>query len=323
MDTRSGSKKSKPEGGYSEAELEILSVKLAEQQAQLQKQQSQLQEQSRALQMQREEFERERNESLQSISMERDRIREREAETRQTREAEEAFKTEIAREINRLRQEIDDARRAGPSRNLTALRELDDMRQEDPPRALLANRNQNQINQFEDPVGISPIPKVSFREATESVPVFDGYNISLSQFVRACRRAKEIVPAFSERNLTKLLINKLRGRAYYAVEDEPCETITQLIDLLTTAFGSSKTVDQYRGELSTVYKKPTEHMLDYISRIKELRSAILDTERREKGTVSNSLLKEIDKLTAKSFRDGLPLEYRLQMPLDEIGRAHV
>jgi len=37
-------------------------------------------------------------------------------------------------------------------------------------------------------------PKVSFREATESVPYFDGYDIPLAQFVRACRRAEEIVP---------------------------------------------------------------------------------------------------------------------------------
>lgn len=156
-------------------------------------------------------------------------------------------------------------------------------------------------------------PKVSFREATESVPHYDGYNITLAQFIRACRRAKEIVPPSSERNLTKLLINKLRGRAYYAVEDEPCESITQLIDLLNSAFGSPKTIDQYRGELSTIYLKPQEHILDYISRVKDLRSAILDAERREVGYVGKKVEIEIDGLTTRSFCDGLPLEYRLQM----------
>jgi len=159
----------------------------------------------------------------------------------------------------------------------------------------------------------SELPKVSFREATDSVPSFDGYNVSLSQFIRACRRAKEIVPPSSERNLTKLLINKLRGRAYYAVEDEPCETVTQLTDLLTTAFGSAKTIDQYRGELSTVYQKPQEHMLDYICRVKDLRSSILDAERREIGSLSEDTISSIDQLTARSFCDGLPLQYRLQM----------
>jgi len=159
-------------------------------------------------------------------------------------------------------------------------------------------------------------PKVSFREATEGVPSFDGYNITLAQFTRACRRAKSIVPAASERNLTKLLINKLRGRAYYAVEDEPCDTVTQLIDLLNGAFGPPKTIDQYRGELSTVYLKPYEHILDYISRVKDLRSNILDAERRTHGQLDHRVVTEIETLTARSFCDGLPLEYRLQLRED-------
>lgn len=156
-------------------------------------------------------------------------------------------------------------------------------------------------------------PKVTFREATESVPHFDGYNISLNQFTRACRRAREIVPPSSERNLTKLLINKLRGRAYSAVEDEPCESVTQLIDLLNVAFGSPKTIDQYRGELSTIHLKPKEHILDFITRVKDLRTAILDEERRVNSYLTERVMMEVDGLTARSFCDGLPLEYRLQM----------
>lgn len=126
-------------------------------------------------------------------------------------------------------------------------------------------------------------PRISFREVTESIPMFDGYNISLMQFARACKRAREIMPPSSEYDLTRVLINKLRGRAYYAVEDEPCTSITQLLNLLNGAFGASRTIDQYRGELSACYLKPGEHMLDYVSRIKELRTLILDAERRENG----------------------------------------
>jgi len=163
-------------------------------------------------------------------------------------------------------------------------------------------------------------PKVSFREATEGVPSFDGYNISLAQFTRACRRAKDIVPPASERNLTKLLISKLRGRAYYAVEDEPCDSVTQLIDLLNGAFGPSKTIDQYRGELSTVYLRPQEHVLDYISRVKDLRTAILDAERRDRGLVESRFLTDIEGLTARSFCEGLPLEYRLQLSAEMYSR---
>jgi hypothetical protein len=37
-------------------------------------------------------------------------------------------------------------------------------------------------------------PKITFQEALETEPVYDGHNISLSQFIRACRRAKELIP---------------------------------------------------------------------------------------------------------------------------------
>lgn len=156
-------------------------------------------------------------------------------------------------------------------------------------------------------------PKISFRDAIDSVPFFNGYNIPLAQFTRACRRAREIIPPSAEANLTKLLVSKLYHRAYYAVEDEPCSTVTELVDLLTGAFGSPKTLDQYRGELSTIYLTPNEHVLDYISRVKDLRTNILDIERRNKGRIDSHFLEDIDNLTARSFCEGLPLEYRLQI----------
>lgn len=180
-----------------------------------------------------------------------------------------------------------------------------------PPRYLDATNNA--YFPAHDSWNDSPAPRVSFREALETVPHFDGHNVSLTQFIRACRRAKEIIPLSSERNLTQLLINKLRGRAYYAVEDEPCNSVTQLIDLLSGAFGAAKTIDQYRGELSTIFIKPGEHMLDYVSRVKDLRTTILDAERRQRGTMSHTVTTDVDALTARSFCEGLPLEYRLQL----------
>lgn len=155
-------------------------------------------------------------------------------------------------------------------------------------------------------------PKLTFREALETVPYFDGYNMSISAFARACRRAREVMPVSSEGNLTRLLINRLRGRAQAAVEDEPCDNITQFIDLLTSAFGSQKTINQYRGELSIIHIRKGEHILDYVSRVKDLRSAIIDSERRERGQLTNGQLADINALTARSFCEGLPLEFRLQ-----------
>jgi len=173
-------------------------------------------------------------------------------------------------------------------------------------------------------------PRISFREVTETVPSFNGYNIPLSQFIRACRRAREMVPASAETSLTKVLINKLRGFAYYAVEDEPCETVSQLADLLSGAFGPQRDVDQCRGDLANIFRKGGEHMLEYISRAKTLRNDILDAERRSRGRLDHRITAEIDALTTKAFCNGLGLEYRLQMrpaqfasPFDAFAEAKI
>lgn len=156
-------------------------------------------------------------------------------------------------------------------------------------------------------------PKISFRDALDTVPYFDGHNVTLYQFSCACRRARDIIPPAFERDLTKLLLNKLRGRAYYAIEEESCETVTDLIDALYRSFGGRKTVDQYRGELSNVHLRPDEHILDFISRVKELRAQVLDMERRTRGHIDPRIESEIDSLVLRSFREGLPFEYRVSM----------
>jgi len=139
-----------------------------------------------------------------------------------------------------------------------------------------------------------------------------------------------MVPASAETSLTKVLINKLRGFAYYAVEDEPCETISQLADLLSGAFGSQRNVDQCRGDLANIFRKGGEHMLEYVSRAKALRNDVLDAERRSRGRLDHRIIAEIDSLTTKAFCNGLGLDYRLQMrpeqfasPFDAFAEAKI
>lgn len=163
------------------------------------------------------------------------------------------------------------------------------------------------------PPNCTPMTNASFREILDAVPPFSGTNIPLGSFVRACRRARDAVPGFWEHDLTRSLINKLRGRAYEAIDGEICNNVTQLIDLLETSFGSPKSIDEYRGELSAVYLRRGEHVLDYVSRVKELRTAIIDAERRLHGSLPGDVILEIDQLTTRAFCGGLPPDYRLNM----------
>lgn len=289
----------------SEAEIE-------EHQAQIRLKESQLREQTALFEQQRDEFLRERENSHRDLDTIRQRLADKELElSKRTDPAYDGDKSANLG-VDALRQEF---------MNLRAdLAQIKNPAHCDIPPTSQGNARYADANTSalyyphgHDAWYDAPTPRVSFREALETVPNFDGQNISLAQFTRACRRAREIVPPSSERSLTRLLINKLRGRAYYAVEDEPCDTVTQLVDLLNGAFGAPKTIDQFRGELSTIYLKPHEHVLDYITRTKDLRTAILDTERRQRGTLNDGTIREIDGLTARAFCEGLPLEFRLQL----------
>lgn len=52
-------------------------------------------------------------------------------------------------------------------------------------------------------------PESAVRKALNLIPKFDGHNISVLQFARACKRAKELIPFTNESYLIKLLRNKL------------------------------------------------------------------------------------------------------------------
>lgn len=284
MTTRRGAKEKVP---LTEGEIEIIGVNLTQRE-------NRIHEEMAAFEKQREEFALERK----AFDDEREK---KEHTINQLEGTVAALRSDVTREIAQIRANIhtdtrDQNRAVTPSE-----------------RPMDRDLHHREHMPYDLPRSPTENPKVSFREATESIPTFDGYNIALGQFARACKRARELVPPACEYNLTKLIINRLRGRAYYAVEDEPCDTVTQLIDLLNGAFGSPKTIDQYRGELSTCYLRSGEHMLDYVSKVKDLRTAILDAERRDRGDPCLATSREIDELTARSFCDGLPLQYRLQM----------
>ncbi|KYQ53574.1 hypothetical protein ALC60_00101 [Trachymyrmex zeteki] len=296
----------KGEGGtsvkLSEEELETLRQSLAKREERLRNQTAAFESERIALEREREALDRER--------------RDAEGGTHGNNDAFDTLRDELVRELATLRRELNSRRDASPGSSIPAGQRLSDL-----PESPLTN------DPAADP---ACVPKVSLREATDCVPLFDGYNVPLLQFIRACRRARDTVPAHYEKPLTRMLLNKLRGRACYAVEDEPCETVVQLTDLLNGAFGSPKTIDQLRGELSTCYIRSGEHMLDYINRVKELRSSVLDAERRARGTIGSGVATEIDELTARAFCDGLPSLYRIQMspecffrPFDAFAAAKV
>lgn len=111
-----------------------------------------------------------------------------------------------------------------------------------------------------------------------------------------------------------MLRNKLGHHAYLAVEDETHLTIGKFLDTLKRTFGPGRSSNYYRGQLSIAYKKPSEHILDYIGRIKDLRTAIMEGDQTNlTRSLTESEISSIDSFVLEAFYEGLPREYRIEL----------
>lgn len=159
-------------------------------------------------------------------------------------------------------------------------------------------------------------PRLSFKDILEGIPMFSGENISVLKFVRACKRARDMFPAELEITLTRLLRNKLKGRAYTAMEDDSFTDIKAFTDRLKEVFGASKSLNQYRGELGNIAKTKNEHIIDYISRVKDLHAAITEEEIPDHGATSRTRQVILENETLECFVAGLPPDFRLRLKLE-------
>lgn len=121
-----------------------------------------------------------------------------------------------------------------------------------------------------------------------------------------------MVPRHQEPQLVELLMNKLRGHAFLAIEDSEVGSLNDFGNKLKDMFGPGKTVNEYKGELATIFQRPGEDILDYIERVKDLRLAIMNGERYEYGTVFQD---RIDRDTREAFVKGLPNEVYLRVKI--------
>ncbi|XP_050494709.1 uncharacterized protein LOC126875855 [Bombus huntii] len=156
---------------------------------------------------------------------------------------------------------------------------------------------------------------IKLKDAIESVPVFDGYRPSVFHFLRACERARNMISRYQEPQLVKLLVNKLRGHALLAIEDTELTSLNDFGNKLKDLFGPKKSLNEYKGELGTIFQRPGEDILDYMDRVRNLRLAIMDGERGDYGIISPDIQDTIDWETKEAFVKGLPNEVYVRVKI--------
>lgn len=157
---------------------------------------------------------------------------------------------------------------------------------------------------------------IRLKDAIDTVPRFDGHKMSVFHFSKICERALDLIPTYHEYYLVQLIINKLQGHAYSAIEGVEFHTVLELTKRLKLIFGPNKSVDQYRGELGNIYMKQNENIFDYIARVQELRTAIIDGESDLSGNISERSRDAIEVTTLNSFINGLPSDLLVRVKLE-------
>lgn len=160
-----------------------------------------------------------------------------------------------------------------------------------------------------------PFP-IRLKDAIDTVPRFDGHKMSVFHFSKICERALDLIPIYHEYHLVQLIINKLQGHAYSAIEGVEFHTVLKLTKRLKLIFGPNKSVDQYRGELGNIYMKQNENIFDYIARVQELRTAIIDGESDLSGNISERNRDAIEVTTLNSFINELPSDLLVRVKLE-------
>lgn len=151
------------------------------------------------------------------------------------------------------------------------------------PREKQSNSSQPTSQHFD--VMDQPSP-IRLKDAIDTVPRFDGHKMSVFHFNKICEHALDLIPIYHENHLIQLIINKLQGPAYSAIEGVEFHTVLELTKRLKLIFGPNKSVDQYREELGNIYMKQNENIFNYIVRVQELRTAIIDGESDLSGNIS-------------------------------------
>ncbi|KAK2578798.1 hypothetical protein KPH14_010911, partial [Odynerus spinipes] len=197
-----------------EAELTLVQERLAAKEAQLkdqavaiQRESARLQEQSKQIRQEQENLEKSRREEIPALEQIMVDWR---AEINPLKDA--------VGQILQLQSRLDDLQKRSRE---PSIRMEGDIDSQDPAvvealeRPVAATRPENPL-------------ALRLKDALESVPRYDGYRIPIYQFTRACERARDMISPASEAALVNLIINKLQGHAFQAVEDTDISTTRAL-----------------------------------------------------------------------------------------------
>lgn len=157
--------------------------------------------------------------------------------------------------------------------------------------------------------------RITLKDALAYVPSFNGENMSVSQFIRACKRACRMLPSSTTSTFLELIRQKFTDRARTAIEHLEYRSIQELENKLRDMFDTYRTATQCKAELENIVKGHNEPIVDYVSRAQTLHGDILHAETTERGELSGAEKLKIENDAVEAFLKGIPPLLRIECRL--------
>lgn len=147
---------------------------------------------------------------------------------------------------------------------------------------------------------------MALQQALLHVPAFNGKNMPLKTFIQDVENGYTFVPEGLRDSFFKGVISKLKETARDAVNDKTINSIEDLSNILKEHFSPKKSYPHYCAEIQAVRLRRDETVLDYYTRIKQLRtSAIAALKDKFTDAQTTQMQPMLDGLALESFKRGL------------------
>ena len=120
---------------------------------------------------------------------------------------------------------------------------------------------------------------IKIRDAVEFVPMFDGHNIPINEFIEACNEAKNLIDAASEKGLVKLIRTRITGETRRTILNEVFETVANLTQHFKDLYDSG--IQQLFGKLGYEIQRNSEGVIPFANRLREIGSRIFELKKKK------------------------------------------
>lgn len=161
-----------------------------------------------------------------------------------------------------------------------------------------------------------PVPQtISVKTAMECIPRFDGKNLDIRDFIKACKAARRLVPTFPEATFIIFITTKLFGNAATVVSEQNYETLNDLYASLTRIFGEFKSSNSLQGELATLRQTSNETVSEFGCRVIDILNALTEkTAIENDAAVAQVLTIHYQNTAVTSFVRGLKRDIESRAP---------